>query len=182
MCRRGRTINENLLAYRNETILALFLCSGITPMGSGWANPWAPWLRGTQACSFKPWVSWVVPKITPPGGIYSTLSHRHPPAPWHKVTPLFLWVAACVEVNYNFYISKKSHVLKNMWAPSIWRWGLFIPLSDIKWHIIGSICMSFKDVCLYPTILTRSYLDQEYQGIQNSDLDISSVTVVAVHT
>ena len=42
--------------------------SGVTPMSSGWANPGHPGLGGTlQACAFQPWVSWIVPKITPPG-------------------------------------------------------------------------------------------------------------------
>ena len=41
--------------------------SGVTSMSSWWANPLAPWLGDTQACTLQPSKSWVVPKITPPG-------------------------------------------------------------------------------------------------------------------
>ena len=61
--------------------------SGVAPMGSGWANPWAPWLRGHPSLRITA-LSWVVPEITPPGNSIPLLSHRHPRASWHKVMPL----------------------------------------------------------------------------------------------
>ena len=40
-----------------------------------------PGLGGTQACALQPWVSWVVPKIIPPGAstpLWATGTHGHP--------------------------------------------------------------------------------------------------------
>ena len=62
--------------------------SGVTPMGSGWANPRAPWLRGHPSLHITALSKLGCAWNKPTRGIYSTLSHRHPRAPWHKVTPL----------------------------------------------------------------------------------------------
>ena len=60
-------------------------------MGSGWANPRAPWLRGHPSLRITALSKLGCAWNKPTRGIYSTLSHRHPRAPWHKVTPL-LWM------------------------------------------------------------------------------------------
>ena len=62
----------------------------IIPVSSGqWRNSYGlrvgkptGWGRGgTQACALQPWVSWVVPEITPPGAsipLWATGTRRHP--------------------------------------------------------------------------------------------------------
>ena len=51
-------------------------------MGSGWANPRTPWLRGHPSLRITALiVSWVVPKTTPPGAstpLWATGTHGHP--------------------------------------------------------------------------------------------------------
>ena len=50
-------IPEQRLTLWHSAVMTLFhdcYISGVTPMGSGWADPRAPWLRGTQASSLQP--------------------------------------------------------------------------------------------------------------------------------
>ena len=61
---------------------------GVTPMCSGWANPRAPWLRGHPSLRITALSTLGCAWNIRTRGIYSTLSHRHPRAPWHKLTPL----------------------------------------------------------------------------------------------
>ena len=88
---------------------------GETPMGSGRANPQAPWLRGHPSLRITS-VSRVVPEITPP---VASIFHFEPQAPWHKVTPLhpntFMGVVGKVQKNLpkeEGRVEKKAHTAR----------------------------------------------------------------------
>ena len=59
-------------------------------MGSGWANPRAPWLRGHPSLRITALSKLGLCLNNLTRGTFSILSHGHPRAPWHKVTPLRL--------------------------------------------------------------------------------------------